>query len=129
MGGVIEVIKSFPDFIGANGRSEEEISKVELALGVSFAPDYREYLKEIGLACFNGHEMTGITNIARVDVEKVTRTQKEYNPSVPDAWYVVEETNIDGIVVWQSATGEVYQTAPGSTAIRIANNLTEYISK
>lgn len=125
---VIEVIKSFPDFIGANGRSEEDISKVELALGVSFAPDYREYLKEIGLACFNGHEMTGITNIARVDVEKVTKTQKEYNPSVPDAWYVVEETNIDGIVVWQSATGEVYQTSPGSTATKIANNLTEYIS-
>ena len=129
MDGVIEVIKSFPDFIGANGKSEEEISKAELALGVSFAPDYREYLKEIGLACFNGHEMTGITNIARVDVEKVTKEQREQNTAVPSDWYVIEEANIDGIVIWQSTTGEVYQTLPDHSGVKIADNLRGYILK
>ena len=125
---LVNMIKGFEDYIGSNGRPNEDIERVEIALGLCFASDYREYLKEIGLACFNGHEMTGITNIARVDVEKVTKEQREQNTAVPSDWYVVEEANVDGVVIWQSATGEVFQTAPGSTATKIANNLTEYIS-
>lgn len=47
-----------PDYVGSNGRTEEEIAKAEKKIGITFAKDYREYLKEIGLACFDGHELT-----------------------------------------------------------------------
>ena len=39
------------------------------------------------------------------------------------------EANIDGIVIWQSTTGEVYQTLPGHSGVKIADSLREYISK
>lgn len=57
-----EIIKTKPDYIGANGRTDTEIEKAENELGITFAEDYREYLREIGLACFDGHELTGLTN-------------------------------------------------------------------
>ena len=59
---IVDVLKGMPDYIGANGRSEEEILHAEKALGISFAEDYREYLAKIGLACFDGHELTGLTS-------------------------------------------------------------------
>ena len=40
----IDKIKSFPDYIGATGKSEQEITEAEKALGLSFAVDYRAYL-------------------------------------------------------------------------------------
>ena len=41
---------------------------------------------------------------------------------------VVEETNIDKIVIWQSPSGELYQTASGSMCRRICSSLAEYIT-
>ena len=41
--------------------------------------------------------------------------------------YVIELLNIDGIVIWQSSDGEVYQTYPNSNPEKIANSLSEYI--
>lgn len=127
MNKIIESIKSFPDYNGSNGRIEEEIISAENTLGLSFAKDYREYLKEIGLACFNGHELTGITDTARLNVVEVTTEQKDIGEGVPSSWYVIEEANIDGIVIWQSETGKIYQTAPYCDSEKIADSLLEYI--
>jgi len=41
MTNIIDVLKSMPDYIGSNGRTEEDIDKAEKALGISFAKDYR----------------------------------------------------------------------------------------
>ena len=62
----VEIIKMRPDYIGANGRTEAEIVEAENELGITFAGDYREYLREIGLACFDSHELTGLTNTVRL---------------------------------------------------------------
>ena len=74
----IDKIKSFPDYIGAIGKSEQEIKEAEKSLGLSFAADYRAYLEKVGLACFGGHELTGLTKIARLDVVAVTKEQRNY---------------------------------------------------
>ena len=124
---IVDVLKGMPDYIGANGRSEEEILHAEKALGISFAEDYREYLAKIGLACFDGHELTGLTNTARLDVVSLTKEKREQFGDFVSSRYVVEETNIQGIVIWQDSTGTVYETAPNSKAKKIANSLSEYI--
>lgn len=124
---IVDVLKGMPDYIGANGRSEEEILHAEKALGISFAEDYREYLAKIGLACFDGHELTGLTNTARLDVVSLTKEKREQFGDFVSSRYVVEETNIYGIVIWQDSTGTVYETAPNSKAKKIANSLSEYI--
>jgi len=122
-----EAIKLMPDYIGSNGRSEEEIEQAEMALRVSFAKDYRLYLEEIGLACFDGHELTGLTNTARLNVIDVTKEYREELGNMVSSWYVVEEVGLDGIVIWQSFDGAVYATIPNSKAIKIADSLFEYI--
>ena len=124
----VDKIKAMPDYIGSNGRSTEEIDQAEKALGLSFADDYRKYLKEIGLACFDGHELTGLTKAARLNVVLVTKEQRELQSGMNASWYVVEEAGIDGIVIWQSQDGSVYETAPNSRPRKIACSLCEYIS-
>ena len=123
-----EVIKLMPDYIGSNGRSEEEIKDAEIALGVSFANDYREYLEEIGLACFDGHELTGLTKTARLNVIDVTKEYREALGNMVSSWYVVEEVGLDGIIIWQSSDGVVYATMSNSKSLKIAESLVEYIS-
>lgn len=125
----VEIIKMRPDYIGANGRTEAEIVEAENELGITFAGDYREYLREIGLAFFDSHELTGLTNTVRLNVVSVTKEQQKQLAEIHTSWYVVEEAGIDGIVIWQDADGIVYKTAPNSKAEKIANSLAEYIGE
>lgn len=128
MSDIIEALKSTPDYIGGSGRTEDEIRKAEELIGVEFASDYRCYLKEIGLACLDGHELTGICKSIRLNVVDVTLSKRQH-VSEAYAWYVVEETGIDGIVIWQAPDGSVYETTPNSRHKKIANSLLEYITK
>lgn len=123
-----EVIKLIPDYIGFNGRSEEEITQAELALGVSFAEDYRKYLEEIGLACFDGHELTGLTNTSRLNVIDVTKECREQFGNEVSSWYVIEEVGMDGITIWQNSDSAVYATMLNSKTVMIADSLIEYVS-
>lgn len=127
MADIIEILKSMPDYIGSNGRREEEIAKAENVLGVSFAEDYRTYLKEIGLACYDGHEFTGLAKSDRLDVVSVTKQQRERVGEAASSWYVVEETGIDCIVIWQAPTGEVFQTDSGAAQHKLCSTLSEFI--
>ena len=126
---IVDTLKSIPDYIGSNGRAEENIWEAESFLGVSFAADYRQYLKMIGLASFDGHELTGLTNISRLDVVTVTKEQRAINTNIPESWYVVEETNIDGIIIWQNELGHMYQTSPSGIPQKNAHSQLEYIRK
>lgn len=127
MSDIIATLKNAPEYIGGNGRTDAEIESAEKLLGVEFAPDYKCYLKEIGLACFDGHELTGICKSSRLNVVDVSLSQRELFPNAR-SWYVVEETNIDEIVIWQAPSGELYQTASGSMCRRICSSLAEYIT-
>lgn len=127
MANIIEVMKSIPDYIGSNGRSECEIVAAEKSLGTKFAPDYRLYLKEIGLACFDGHELTGITNDTRLSVVAVTEQERTANPNIPSSWYVVEQTGFDGIVIWQTPIGEIHQISIRTSGQKPYHSLVEYL--
>ena len=39
MADIIETMKTIPDYIGSNGRTDTEIADAENALGTVFAPD------------------------------------------------------------------------------------------
>ena len=123
-----DAIKLMPDYIGSKGRNEEEIEQAEKALSVSFAKDYREYLKKIGIACFDGHELTGLIKTARLNVIDVTKEYREELGNMVSSWYVVEEVGLDGIIIWQSSDGVVYATMSNSKSVKLAESLVEYIS-
>ena len=84
-------------------------------------------MKVAGLACFAGHEFTGLTTTKRLNVVSVTKEQRSLFGEAVSAWYVIEEAHIDGIVIWQDAAGAVYQTMPNSQAEKIADSLAEYL--
>jgi hypothetical protein len=120
-------IKSKPSFYAASGATEEEISKAESDLTLTFSNEYKNYLSCFGFALFEGHEFTGICKAKRLNVVDVTKLEQEINQNVPNDWYVVEQLNIDGVTIWQSTTGEIYQSAPNTVPIKIFDSFMEYV--
>ena len=120
-------IKNNPDAIFGKGCRKEEVDAAEKDLGVRFAEDYKEYLMNLSVVALDGREFTGITKVKRVNVVDVTKQQKKHNSSIPINWYVIEEANIDGIVVWQDETGSIYETISGKQAKKVADSFDAYI--
>ena len=123
---IVELIQKQPDLYVMKGASAADIEKAERDLGLRFAKDYRKYVAQFGAASFSNRELTGVCRSARLSVVAVTIYERS-KVSVPEDWYVIEQTNIDSIVVWQAADGDVYKTIPGHQPERICNSLAEYI--
>lgn len=105
---IVEILGTKEDLISGKGVSAEKIAEAEKELNLSFDKEYREYLLTYGLIMCNGHELTGLGNIDRTNVVLVTRQMKEIKHGIPDDWYVLENENMDGAIVWQDAKGNVY---------------------
>lgn len=110
------------------GVDQKTISEAERELGLTFADEYKEYLKEMAIVAYSGHELTGLTKSERTNVVQVTRKKKRISPSVPMDWYVIEDANIDGIVIWQDGQGKIYKTMYDSEAVCIASSLADFIN-
>lgn len=127
MGNFVEKLEKMPSFRKRKAASKEQIQNAEDSLALNFSKEYKEYLSEYGVASIFGHEFTGICNAKRLDVVAVTQEERENNQKVPNDLYVVEQANIDGTVIWQSRTGDVYQSQPNMKPVKICNSLYEYI--
>lgn len=127
MSDIVKEIAQRPGFISFSPTSDEQINKAEADLGITFAADYRAYVAAFGAASFEGHELTGVCASPRLNVVQVTAEEREQNPNVAEDWYVLEQLHIDGVVVWQSSSGEVYQTVPGAQPVKVAKSISEYI--
>ena len=128
MDNTFDLLKRRPFFKSFKGASNEDIKNAEEALGVLFSKEYILYLTEFGFAIYEGHELTGICKFKRLNVVDVTMRERKLSEDIPKSWYVIEELNIDGIVIWQSSTGEIYQTAPNMKPVKICDSLVEYIN-
>ena len=103
-----EQLSSKEDAYLGTGVDEQRIHDAELELGLTFAEDYREYLATVGLAMCDGHEFTGIGNAERTNVVTVTKQMKARRSDIPSDWYVVENENMDGAVMWQNERGQIF---------------------
>ena len=124
----IDVIRNRPYFYAEKGASALQIEQAEKLLELSFALDFKECLYEFGAVSVDGHDLTGFSADKYLDVVNITLSERENNPDVPKDWYVIEQANIDGIVIWQNQKGEIYQTQPCKKIIKIANSIVEYIA-
>lgn len=127
MENIIDMLKGKNNFCSLKGVTEGEIRTAEQALGSTFAKDYRAYLQAFGLASFEGHELTGIIKSPRLNVMVQTIVEKGNNPHVHGDLYVIEIANIDGIVIWQKSSGEIYKTIYDGPPMLICKSLREYI--
>lgn len=126
MNELIEAMRCESNFYAEKGVSAIQIEQAETALGLKFALDFKECLREFGAVSFGGHELTGFSADPNLDVVKVTQKNWSKN-NVGKNLYVIEEAHIDGIVIWQDADGIVYETTPKSEAKKIAQSLAEYL--
>lgn len=121
-------LRQYDDFKVLRGASLNEIKEAERKLNVEFSDEYKEYLSEYGIATANGYEFTGICQSERLNVVCVTEKERKNVREIPEGAYVVEQTHIDGIVIWQTRDGAVYQSQ-GNSFIRICDSLYEYINR
>ena len=124
---ISDVIKKKTGFLCMGGVDERTIEYAEIELGLEFSTDYKDLLRNTGPCSFEGHELTGLGGSRRLDVVEVTRKAK-MNNIVPDNFYVIEETNIDGEIIWQTANGGIYETTTGSEPERLADSIEQFLS-
>ena len=124
---IIKVINSKDGVIHGKETNENEIKQAESELGLRFADDYRNYIKQFGCMVIGSREITGISSQENYNVVSITKAQRNYNKNLPENSYVIEQLNIDGIIIWQSSNGEVFQTSPNTAPMKIADSLVEYI--
>lgn len=126
---IVDLINSLPDMLALSPATEVQITDAELQLRVRFAEEYKEYLAAFGAIMAEGIELTGIAKAEHRNVVSITKKERKLNPKVPNTLYVIENTCVDGIIMWQDTTGVVYQTMPNSAPKKIAVSLEEYILK
>ncbi len=124
---ISEVIKALPYLLPLKAATNQQITDAELQLRVSFADEYKAYVKEFGAIMADGIELTGIAKSEHRNVVSITKRERGLNPNVPNTMYVIENTCVDGIIIWQDTKGSIYQTQPDSKPKKIANSLVEYI--
>ena len=90
MSDFISILEQKKAFHSLKGVTSEAIKDAEEKLGLKFANEYVDYLKEYGVASFFGHELTGICSSARLNVVDVTIEERNYNQGIPSQLYVVE---------------------------------------
>ncbi|MGN0471130.1 MAG: SMI1/KNR4 family protein [Acutalibacteraceae bacterium] len=124
---LFDIFNTTDDLLAGHGVDNTAIDNAEKSLSLSFSIEYRSYLEIYGIVAVNGHELTGISNSKRTNVVNVTLEERCRNDNIQNDWYVVEQANIDGIVIWQTETGFIYQTSPNLMPKKICNSLAEYI--
>lgn len=125
---IIDLINSLPEMLPLKPATEVQITDAELQLRVRFADEYKEYLKAFGAIIADGIELTGIAKSEYRNVVSLTKKERELNFKVPNTMYVIENTCVDGIIIWQDTAGIVYQTSPGIEPVKIASSMYEYIT-
>ena len=121
-------IQGYDDFACLKPATCEQIREAESVLGLTFAEDYKDYLKTFGAATFDSRELTGICSSERLNVVSVTLHQREKNPYIPANCYVIEELNVDGVVAWQDETGSVYLASYDKKIKKVSNCLLDYFA-
>lgn len=124
---IIEIIRKCNSFRAGTPVTEKEILEAQNKLNLVFNEEYVQYTRALGAASYYGHELTGVSKVKYEDVVEITLTEKKCNEQVPQDFYVIECTNVDGIVYWQDRFGTIYVTQPGSKPRKVSNSLAEYI--
>lgn len=127
MSTILDALKSKRRLLTGERVPDSLIGEAEKMLGLSFSDEYRDYLREYGIAAYSGHELTGITRSPRLNVVSVTLAERERDVDAPRNLYVVERTNVEEIIVWQGECGELYFSSPNHPLEKFCNSLSDYI--
>lgn len=123
---IIATIESFKRKMFTGGVSSELIANAEKELGTSIAPEYKEVLKNYGSLCVKGEEFLGI-DCDNYDVVKATNEARMNDKNFPLDMYVIENTAIDGILIVQNCTSELFSYQLNGKLQHVSSCLDEYL--
>lgn len=129
MGNIVKTLKKYDDLLSTGGASKEAVEEAEKELGLKFSSEYKKYLLEFGSVVVDGHELTGITTADRLNVVKATLKAKSKIKGIGNALYLVEDLNMDGILIWQDASGTIYESTADGMVSPTSDSLEEYMSE
>lgn len=124
---LLEYISSLDKLKSTGSVASTDIKSAEKELGVKFAGDYTEYVKEFGSIIADGIELTGICKAKSRHVVNATTSEWNLNNNIPHEMYVVEKLGTEGIVILQDTSGAIYEASPNKKPKRIYSNLLDYI--
>ena len=128
MESLFDLLTSFDDFCCLQGATTEQIDAAEQSLGLHFSPEYRDYLSRFGIASADGHEFTGLCVAPRLNVINVTEEERTKNSNTESDMYVLEKLYIDHVVIWQSSSGDIYETIEDSKPQKICSSFLSYLT-
>lgn len=120
------IINSFKRKRFTGSVSDEIIEKAEKELGLSFSSEYIDMLKSYGSLCVKGEEFLGI-DINNYDVVKATNKARNTSSDFPQNMYVIEDMAIDGILLLQKTTGEIFTYQPYQSLQKVTDSLADYL--
>lgn len=124
---IIDTLNKLQNIATGIRATDGQIEQAEKELGLKFAPEYIRYVKRFGVFSASSVELTGITDIDRLNVVSATKRERKLNPKIPNDMYVIENLAIDGFVVLQDASGVIYYISPCYEPKKMFESLEEYI--
>jgi hypothetical protein len=102
------------------------IHNAENELGLKLSKEYKDVLQKYGSLCIKGEEFLGIDN-DNYDIVKATKDARINDSNFPLDAYVIENTAIEGILIIQKDTCELFTYQPNGQLQPLSDTLEEYL--
>ena len=123
---IISTIKKLENLRYLEPATNEQIDIAQKQLGLHFSEEFRQYIQGYGAISAKGVELTGITASPRLSVVEVTKSERELN-KIPNDLYVIENIAIEGILLLQSSSGEIYELSQNAKIQKKYNSICDYL--
>ena len=123
---ITEKIKMIEDLSFTDGCSDEQIKEAEELLNLRFPKEYVEYVKEYGCIDFGSTEWTGLNIEGELNTVEATLTEKKYNDSFPDNFFVLDNYHIDAKKIIVNESGEVFLLQYDNLT-KVCNTISDYL--
>jgi hypothetical protein len=126
MNNIIKTIESFKRKRFTGSISTDLIHNAENELGLNLSKEYKDVLQKYGSLCIKGEEFLGIDN-DNYDIVKATKDARINDSNFPLDAYVIENTAIEGILIIQKDTCELFTYQPNGQLQPLSDTLEEYL--
>ena len=123
---IISTIEKLENLRDLEPATNEQIDIAQKQLGLHFSEEFRQYIQQYGAISAKGVELTGITASPRLSVVEVTKSERELN-KIPNDLYVIENIAIEGILLLQSSSGEIYELSQNAKIQKKYNSICDYL--
>ena len=123
---IISTIEKLENLRYLEPATNEQIDIAQKQLGLHFSEEFRQYIQRYWAISAKGVELTGITASPRLSVVEVTKSERELN-KIPNDLYVIENIAIEGILLLQSSSGEIYELSQNAKIQKKYNSICDYL--